>query len=376
MCGDAHNAGETNRKLIREGETRMGQLSPTPHGEQSPYEGSVATQSVFTWLLGMPVSIAMQEAVRLGIPDLLDAGPKHVAVLASTVNVDTRTLLLLLRALASVDVFQEIAEEVFAQTVFSAILRADLPGSLFALARVLGTSWCRASLANLASTLETGHPSFETFFQKDLHAYLSEHPEEQHLFRQTLALFSEPLIADVVRTYDFSTVGTLVDIGSGDGSFLITVLKQYPSLQGLLLSLPPQIEDARLAIEQAGLAQRCTCLEGNFFEGVPVGAEVYFLQQILRGWNDEQCVQLLSNCGKAMATGGRVLVAEYVIPRPPHKPSPVLFIGLWMSLLRPGGYERTETQLRTLCERAGLSVVRMWATSSAYSLLEAKKAGT
>lgn len=327
-------------------------------------------------LMGMPISIAMQEAARLGIPDLLDTGPKHIDALASTVNAEPKALLLLLRALASMDVFQEIAEGVFAQTVFSASLRSDLSASLFALARVFGTSWCREVWVNLATTITTGQPSFEQVAHLELHAYLSQHPEEQTLFRQALAYIWEPLITEIMHTYDFSAVGTFVDISGGDGGFLIAILKHYLSLQGLLLALPPQVEEARVAIQQAGLASRCTCLAGNFFEGVPVGADVYFLQQILRDWSDEHCVQLLSNCGKAMATSGRVLVAEYVVPRPPHKPSPALFVGLWMSLLRPGGYERTETQLRTLCERAGLEVVRVWATSSTYSLLEARKAGS
>ena len=43
---------------------------------------------------------------------------------------------------------------------------------------------------------------------------------------------------------------------------------------------------------------------------MPEGADAYVLKKVLHDWSDEDAVRILTNCRRAMAPGGRVLVVE------------------------------------------------------------------
>jgi hypothetical protein len=60
--------------------------------------------------------------------------------------------------------------------------------------------------------------------------------------------------------------------------------------------------------------QRCSIVEGNFFESVPDGADAYLLRHIIHDWTDEQSVQILRNCRKVMPSEGKLLIVEAVVP--------------------------------------------------------------
>ena len=49
---------------------------------------------------------------------------------------------------------------------------------------------------------------------------------------------------------------------------------------------------------------------GDFFEAVPA-ADLYLLKFILHGWDDENCVKILSRCREAMLPGGRLAVISW-----------------------------------------------------------------
>jgi predicted O-methyltransferase YrrM len=76
------------------------------------------------------------------------------------------------------------------------------------------------------------------------------------------------------------------------------------------LSVIEQVEEQ---ITQAGVADRCELIAGDFFKEVPQGGDAYFLRHILLDWEDEECEIILRNCIQAMKPGGRILVAEEVL---------------------------------------------------------------
>jgi hypothetical protein len=80
---------------------------------------------------------AVSVAARLGLADLLVAGPRDSAELAAATGADERAMHRLLRALASIDILEESAAG-YGLTVVGGLLRSDVPGSLRAYARVTG----------------------------------------------------------------------------------------------------------------------------------------------------------------------------------------------------------------------------------------------
>src|SRR5579862_5404224 len=92
-------------------------------------------------LSGAHVSGAISCVAQLGIADILEAGPKSAAELATQVKADATALYRLMRATASVGVFSEGPDGKFSQTPASAVLRGDANPSLRALAIMYGHEW-------------------------------------------------------------------------------------------------------------------------------------------------------------------------------------------------------------------------------------------
>ena len=98
------------------------------------------------------------------------------------------------------------------------------------------------------------------------------------------------------------------------------------------------------------MEERCSIVEGNFFESVPDGADAYLLRHIIHDGTDEQSVQILRNCRKVMPSEGKLLIVEAVVP-PGNEPSLAKSFDMAM-LVFPGGLERTEGEYRRLFEQA------------------------
>jgi hypothetical protein len=130
---------------------------------------------------GFAVTQSIYAAAKLGIADLLDAGPRTTEELAGLVGVHAPSLYRLLRALASVGVFTETAPATFALTPTAERLRTDAPHSLREWAIVTGEIVAR-SFGELMHSLHTGQPAFELVFGLPIFEYLGAHPETAAVF--------------------------------------------------------------------------------------------------------------------------------------------------------------------------------------------------
>src|SRR5215510_136899 len=101
-------------------------LQPPPTaGLSQLLRGSLVTQLIYV-------------AATLGVADLLCDGPRSSHELATALRVDPQALYRVLRALASIGIFQETDLGRFALTAQAQPLRTDVPGSLRASAILYG----------------------------------------------------------------------------------------------------------------------------------------------------------------------------------------------------------------------------------------------
>lgn len=122
-----------------------------------------------------------------------------------------------------------------------------------------------------------------------------------------------------------------------------------------------------------GVNDRVTIEAGDFFKSVPAGGDAYILSHIIHDWDEEQCLTILKHIRKAMNPGGRLLIAEMVLPAgdTPH-PGKMLDIAM---LVWPGGQERTLAEYDHLLSKAGFHLTRVVPTESAVNVVEAVLAG-
>jgi hypothetical protein len=309
---------------------------------------------------------AIHVAARLGVAELLAGGPKTAAELAEATKTDAVSLGRLLRALSSLGIFTEDTSGRYQQTPLSDTLRKEHPHSIRKWAMMLGARFVWEPCDELHESIRTGRPAFELVYRAPFFKYLAEHPEDAAVFNA--AMSSLPAYIEAfVASYDFSSFERIVDVGGGHGAKLLAILSANPRLHGVLFDLPSVVEGA-LALRSGGVDNRCEIVGGDFFEGVPPGADGYLLSGIVHDWDDEAALKILRNCRRAIRPDGRLLLVETILS-PSSDPSRALMDVLMMILT--GGRERTEEEFRSLLREGGFSLAQVIPTPGA-SILESR----
>lgn len=342
--------------------------NPAQGTQTAPPEQLILQMAVGKW-----VSQALKVAAELGVADVLADGAKDADEIARRTASHPDALYRLLRALAAMGVFQELPARRFANNSLSAVLRSDVPGSARAMVRWIGEESAWHAWADFAHSVRTGKPAFDHVHGEQAFDYFAKHPESAAVFNAAMTAFSAVTGPAVARAYDFSGVGKLVDVGGGQGGLLLAVAERYPRLRGVVFDRAEVIAGARAVLDTAPAGARIECVAGDFFAGVPRGADAYMMKHIIHDWDDDRCIQILAHCAWAMAPGGRVLVVDQVI-RDGADATFSKIMDLEMLAMTTGGRERTAAEFASLLERAGLELTRIVPTDSVVSVIEATAA--
>lgn len=333
--------------------------------------GQTEQMEVVGMALGFVTAAARHAAARLGIADLLVAGPRHIDDLAAATGSHGPSLYRLLRTLAGAGVFVETEQRRFALTPRAEPLRTDAPGSLRAAVAWIGAPMHYRGCGEMLTSVTTGRPAFNDIFGRPYFEFLADDPEAGRIWDEGMACFSTMENESIARSFEFPTSARVVDVGGGQGGFLAEVLRANPTLRGVLFDRPEVVKHPT-ALEAAGLLDRCETIGGDFFECLPPGAEVYVFKRVLHDWDDETCVALLRRCRDVLPAAGRVLVVDAVIP-PGNDVHPAKIVDLIM-LTALTGRERTEPEFSALFAAAGLRLTRVVPTPSALAVIEAAPA--
>ncbi|MBX3373080.1 MAG: ArsR family transcriptional regulator [Phycisphaeraceae bacterium] len=308
-------------------------------------------------------------AAQLGLADELSAGARSSSDLAQHLGLHPGALRRYLRSLAGMGLLTEVADQTFALTPLGAALRKDAPGSAYATIMTLTGDLCTKSWSELRHALKTGRPGIEKVLEKPFFEYLAERPEEASLFSETMVGFHGAEPPAVAEAYDFGVLRSIVDVGGATGNMLLHILKRHPGPRGVLFDLPHVVADAPAFLAPHGLADRVTIEPGSFFDAVPSGHDAYILSHVLHDWNEAQCLTILGNCRRAIASDGRLLVVEMVLPEG-DAPHPGKMLDMMM-LVGPGGQERTPGEYSALLGQAGFDMIDLVPTSSDVSIVVA-----
>jgi len=333
---------------------------------------STETEQLTRMIAAAALSRAVCTLGELGVADHIEQGaPQPVQRLAERTGSHERSLYRMLRFAASYGVFRETDDHRFDHTPLSAALRSDAVGSFRPAAQMCHSMF--AGWDGLHHAVQTGEPSFQKVYGQPLFEYVGSHPELAPIFDAGMTAFHGHETEAMLDAYDFSDVRVLADIGGGNGSLLGAVLQRYPHLRGILFDLSHVTERARANLQKLGIESRCSIMVGNFFESVPQGADAYLMRHIIHDWTDEQAVQILKQCRKAVAPQGKVLLVEFTVAAANHaslgKDADMLMLAF------PGGMERTEQEYRTLFDRSGFALSKVTPTRSAVSVFEARPRG-
>jgi copper chaperone CopZ len=318
-------------------------------------------------LNGVRVAGAVSCLAQLGIPDLVEDGPRSAEELASQTGTNPQALYRLMRATACVGVLAEGPDGTFSETPMSAVLRSNAKPSLRALAIMGGREWHGRGWSRLEYCVRTGKQALDQVYGAHVFEYFKQNPEEAQIFNDTMTALSMIDGPAVAEAYSFDSIHSIVDVAGGHGLLLATILARNPHLKGTLYEVPHVLDGCRNG-PLTPVMERCTLASGDMFSSVPAGADAYIMKHIIHDWPDELCVKILTACRKGVNAGGKLLVVDNVI-QPGNHFSPGKFLDLQM-LIFPGGCERTEKQFRDLFAAAGWRLSRIIPTAAADSIVE------
>lgn len=318
-------------------------------------ETETTARELLDLLIGGWRAQAISVVASLGIPDQLDGQVKSLAEIAARTATDPDSLQRLLRLLVGLRILEGDDSVGFSLTPRGKLLRTNTPSSFRDLAICYGEMFSRCWF-ELMYTVRTGEPAFPRAFGKPLFEYLAEHPCDARIFDGAMAAGSA-FFTDIPTAYDFSVARTVVDIGGGNGALLITILADYPHLQGILIERDHVVETAIGHLRVAGVEDRCEIVAADFFESIPSRGDVYLLSRVLQDWSDDDCLRLLESCHKAMNPGSELLIIERMVPEDGTRS----FSLEWdiQLMLAVGGRLRTEGDCRSLFHSAGFDLNRV-----------------
>ncbi|HEX9039181.1 MAG TPA: methyltransferase [Ktedonobacterales bacterium] len=345
-------------------------MSGTSEPPQPADDLRTAQSALQQLMSGYRVTQLLAVAVRLGLADHLAAGPMPAYELAAAVGAHPDALHRALRGLAAVGVFSEVTPGVFGLTPLADLLRRDHPMSMRAIIQYNAVEPYEA-WTDLEYAIRTGAPAFDHHFGASHFAYMAQHPKTNDPFNRSMSENSRRSNAAVVAAYDFTSAATIVDIGGGQGALIAAILRANPTLRGVLFDQPHVVKGALPALEDAGVAERCGRVGGDFFTSSYPAGDIYTLRQVIHDWDDDQSIAILRGCAQVMPPHGRVLIIEVPI-EPGATSSYGVFLDLQM-LVMNGGRQRTLDEFRHLFTAAGLRLIRVIHTASDFAILEGER---
>ncbi|MFP2927504.1 methyltransferase [Pyxidicoccus sp. 3LG] len=334
-----------------------------------PNASPPAAQMMQQMVYGFWVSRCLQIMAQLGIADIVGDTPRTVEELAEASGTHAPSLRRLLRLLSGLGVMRKDEQtQCWGLTELGGMLRKDNPGSVYGSLMAHGHLLSWQAWGDLVSSLKTGQPSVEKFMGDTFFGYMSTHPEDAAIFNGSMAAYQTLNAPAVVNAYDFSSAKSIMDVGGGTGTLMAYILNAHPSASGAIFEMPHVAAEARQRLSSLKLAERCEVFEGDFFQRIPPGQDIYILSQILHDWDDEKSLRILTNIREAMRPESKLLIVETVLPGD----NAMHFGNLYdvAMLVLVGGRERTEAEYSALLVKAGMKISRILPTSMPPSVVE------
>jgi demethylspheroidene O-methyltransferase len=318
-------------------------------------------RALFDVCAGFVYSQILFACVRLRLFDLLAEGPHTAASIAERLKLPPTSTERLLEAAVSLRLVEKRAAERFGLGP----LGAALVGNPAVGAMIEHHSLLYADLHDPVGLLRGEQPATElakywAYSASDTPAVL---PGTRTADYTSLMADSQPLVAaEILDAYPLNKHRCLLDVGGGDGSFLIDAAKRCRQLQLILFDLPPVAERAAQRFSAAGLATRAQAVGGDFLtDPLPQGADVLSLIRVVHDHNDDGANAILRAAHRALPPKGVLLLAEPMLGTPGAETVGDAYFGFYL-LAMGRGRARTPQELQQMLAAAGFASTQLLRT--------------
>jgi hypothetical protein len=298
-------------------------------------------------------------AVKLGLPDRLAAGPETSEQLAAALGLSAPHLHRFMRGLCTIGICEEMPGGVFTLAPGGQCLTSGSPSRLAEKVQiVVGQYW--QPWANLVATLETGRPAFDQVFGMSVSEWREANAAQGALFDSYLAKETGGQLASIIAAIDLSGVGT------------VAVLPARYRPDGVPLDRAYMADMSQPYLPLLKAVKRVEFVAGDILDEIPVEADLYLLNGVLRQWDDGAVRRILRNCRNAMKEGARLVIVERLRPERAADDPAAIMLDLHMMTIT-GGRAHTLAEFKALLSDSGFGQAQATRTTSGLAVIAASR---
>jgi ubiquinone/menaquinone biosynthesis C-methylase UbiE len=273
-------------------------------------QAAVTPEKIQQLAWGYAPPLIIEAALHHGVFDLLDGGSKTVEEVAARSGASVRGLRAVMNALAGLQLLTKDAEGRFGLTADSAaFLVGGKPGFLGGLIRHTSTQLVPKWLA-LSEVVRTGQPAASVNREKAGAAFFHDFVED--IFPMSYP--SAQRLAEALEIAAAKKPVRVLDLAAGSGVWGIALAQKSPRVTVTAVDWPGVLDVTRKVAVRLGVAGQFSFVAGDLATAdFGRGHDIATLGHILHSEGQQRGRALLKKTFEALAPGGTIAIAEFLV---------------------------------------------------------------
>jgi hypothetical protein len=327
-------------------------------------------QQLLQFAFGYAPPLIIETAVRFNLFDQLDSGSKSSEELAKSAQVPERGIRIVLNALVGLQLLQKESDGKYALVPtskdFLISTRSGYLGGFFKHSSTqLIPKWLQ-----LPEIVKTGKPATAVNQIGDGTDFFQQFVED--IFPLSFKAASE--LGEALKVKEAKETVRILDLAAGSGVWGIGVAQHCPKATVTAVDWPGVLPVTRRMAERFKMLDRFEFVEGDLSSAdFGKGHHIATLGHILHSEGIERSKTLLQKTFGALATGGTIAIAEWLVSDDRTQPAPGLIFAVNMLVNTDVGDTFSFNEIKGWLEAVGFKDVRMLDASGVSPLILATK---
>jgi cyclopropane fatty-acyl-phospholipid synthase-like methyltransferase len=178
--------------------------------------------------------------------------------------------------------------------------------------------------------------------------------EELENFLRNINANTIPAARTLLDKYDFASIKTLVDVGSGGGGLAITITKACPHIKATAIDLPQVAPIAQKIVQEESATKRVKVIAADVASGpLPGSYDVAVLRGLLQVLSPQDARLAVKHIAAAVNPGGKIYIIGQILDD--SRLSPLEAVGFNLAFINAydAGESYTESEYRDWLSAAG-----------------------
>ena len=293
----------------------------------------------------------LQVAASLGIFDLLEERGLDAPALTAVLKTDTRATELLLNALVAMELLhKDDALYSLAPVARTYLLRSS--GAYFG-DMVLFESALWSCWSELENSIRSGKPA------RPADMYQQDPADTERFIRAMHSLVAARGDAEVVaHTLDLKNASSLLDLGSGPGTYPIALCQRYPQLRVTIFDLPGTLSITARYVREANLEHRISLVAGDYrADPIPPEQQIIFMSNIIHSESGAENQRLISKLYHSLDKSGKIVIKDHILQDDRARPAVGALFSMLMLLTTSAGRCYSFNEVKAWLAQAGFAEI-------------------